>query len=1001
VTTPFVGREAELAALAADLEGAVAGGRGGVVLLGGEPGIGKTRLAEELAVQATSCGALVLWGHCWEGEGAPAFWPWGQVVRAYVETVDPAALRQEMGAGAADIAQVVPAVRERLPELPAPPPLEPEAARFRLFDSLTGFLRAAAARRPLLLVLDDLHWADVPSLVLLRFLGRELEHTAGPLVVGIYRHTEVDQGHPLVATLADLTRGQDRRRLLLGGLDQREVASFVALVAGVEPSPELAAAVHRQTDGNPFFVTEVVRLLTSQGRLDPAEASAPRLAASLPEGIRAVVAERLGRLSDGCRLVLEAAAVVGRDFELRVLQPVSGLDGDRLLELLEEAEAARVVAEVPGGLGRWRFGHALVREVLYEGLRAARRIRLHGRVGEALEAVYVADPGPHLAELAHHFVAAAPGGEEMVGRAVRAATAAGRRALELLAWEEAAGLFERALTALELAERPDQQQRCQLLLAFGEARMAASDVAAARAAYQQAGELARRIGAPQALARAGLGLGVEFTSAIVDSAEVGLLEVAASSGVADSVQVGLLEEALVALGDTDSRLRARVLARLARALVSTPQLDRRVQLSQEAVALARRLGDPATLAAVLFDCHLAIWGAERAEAASERLAMATEVVRLAERTGDWAMALRGRGLRRTDLLEVGDVTGFDADLAAAERTAEQLRQLHNRWQLPLAHATRAMLAGRFAEAEELAAQGLAIGRRAGDKGVGIRYASVVATLRLMEGRFGQTVELFQRLSARFPAMLMCRAGLAAALAEAGHADQAQAEVERLATEDLAAVPRDPGWSWSLAILALACHHLGDTTRAARVREPLEPYADRNIVTAGALCLGPAAYYLGLLDLTLGQPEQAVGRLEQAAALAARMEARPMVAMSREGQARALLALDRPGDRQHATALLSEVAVTAQELGIHGLGERASALLKELATPAPTWPAGLTGREVEVLRLIAAGHSNRAIAQALYISPNTVLRHVSNIFTKTGVANRAEAAAYATRQGLAG
>ena len=426
---------------------------------------------------------MVLWGRCWEGEGAPAFWPWVQIVRAYVEAVDPAVLRQDMGAGAADIAQVVPAVHDRLPDLPIPPPVEPEAARFRLFDSLAGFLRAAAGRRPLLLVLDDLHWADAPSLALLRFLGRELEG-AGLLVVGIYRHTEVDRGHPLVATLADLTRGQHHRRLRLGGLDQREVASFVALVTGVAPSPALASAVHRQTDGNPFFVTEVVRLLASQDRLDHAETDLPALAAGLPEGVRAVVAERLGRLSDGCQGVLEVAAVLGRDFQLPALEPATGLDPARLLELLEEAETARVVAAVPGGLGRWRFAHALVQEVLYEGLPAARRIRLHGRVGEALEAVYEADPGPHLAELAHHFVAAAPGGQEVVDRAVRVATAAGRRALEVLAWEEAADLFERALAALELAERPDPQQRCQLLLALGEARMTAGDVAAARVAYQ-------------------------------------------------------------------------------------------------------------------------------------------------------------------------------------------------------------------------------------------------------------------------------------------------------------------------------------------------------------------------------------------------------------------------------------------------------------------------------------------------------------------------------------
>jgi predicted ATPase len=343
VTTPFVGRAGELAVLAADLDAAVAG-RGGVVLLAGEPGIGKTRLAEELAAQATARGALVLWGRCWEAEGAPAFWPWVQVVRTYVQASDAAALRHDLGAGAADIAQVAPHIRDRLPDLPSPSPVEPEAARFRLFDSLASFLRAAAARRPLLLVLDDLHWADAPSLAALRFVGRELDH-ARLLVVGIYRHTEVDRGHPLLAAVADLTRGQHRRQLLLAGLDQGEVASFVALVAGVEPSPELAAAVHQRTDGNPFFVTEVVRLLAGQGRLDVAGTSSLMLATSLPEGVRAVVAERLGRLSDRCRRVLEVAAVVGRDFELRVLQPASGLD-DRF-----QGVGALMAASGPGCQG--------------------------------------------------------------------------------------------------------------------------------------------------------------------------------------------------------------------------------------------------------------------------------------------------------------------------------------------------------------------------------------------------------------------------------------------------------------------------------------------------------------------------------------------------------------------------------------------------------------------------------------------------------------------------
>ena len=991
MTTPFVGRAGELAALTADLDAAV-GGRGGVVLVAGEPGIGKTRLAEELAARASVRGAVVLWGRCWEGAGAPAFWPWVQVIRGYVQVQaeDPASLRHDLGAGAADIAQLVPAVHDRIPDLPVPPPLEPEAARFRLFDSLAGFLRTAAARRPLLLVLDDLHWADVASLALLRFMSRELAGVEGssPLVVGGYRHTEVDQGHPLLAAVADLTRGQ-HRWLLLGGLGQREVAGFMALVAGAEPSAELAAEVYRQTDGNPFFVTEVVRLLASQGRLDPAAGASTVLGNGLPEGVRAVVAERLSRLSGDCRRMLEVASVVGRDFELRVLQPASGLDAEQLLALLEEAEAARLVGAVPGELSRWRFAHALVREVLYEGLLAARRVRLHGLVADALEALYAAEPGPHLAELAHHLVEAAPGSEKTAARAVQMATLAGRRSLEVLAWEDAAGLFERALAALDLAERPGSaQQRCDLLLAVGEARMATSDVPAARTAYQQAGELARRTGSPEVLAQAGLGLGLEITS-----------------GIVDPVQVGLLEEALAALDEADSPLRARVLAGLARALVSSPQVERRLALSEDAVRMARRLGDPATLAAALFGRHLAIWGSEQAEVTGERLSLATEAVGLAEQIGDRAMALRGRGLRRIDLLELGDLAGYDADLAAAERAAAELGQLRYRWQLPLAHATRALLAGRFAEAEELIERGLAAGRRAGDQAVGNYHTGVIATLRFMQGRLGELAELARDAAARYPAMVVFRAALAAMLAEAGRADEAQAEVEQLAAGDMAAVPRDPAWSYSLASLALACYHLGDAGTAGQLRPLLEPYADRNIVTGrvGAICLGPAAYFLGLLDLTLDLPEQALHRFQQAAAFAGRMQARPMVAMSREGQARALLALDRPGDRQQATALLDEVAATARALGIRGLDERAapSRAAATTAPRAPAWPAGLTGREVEVLRLIAAGRSNSAIAQALFISPNTVLHHVSSIFAKLGVANRAEAAAYAIRLGLAG
>ena len=621
MTTPFVGRAGELATLTADLDAAV-GGRGGVVLVAGEPGIGKTRLAEELAVRATARGVVVLWGRCWEGAGAPSFWPWVQVVRGYaqVQSGDPASLRHDLGAGAADIAQLVPAVHDCIPDLPAPPPLEPEAARFRLFDSLAGFLRTAAARLPLLLVLDDLHWADVPSLALLRFMSRELEG-AGPLVVGNYRQSEVGQGHPLLAAVADLTRGQ-HRWLLLGGLGQRDVASFVAMAAGAEASEELAAEVYRQTDGNPFFVTEVVRLLASQGRLDPAARGAAVLG-GWPAGGGQVGGGRAARSPlRGLPAIPEVAAVVGRDFELRVLQPASGLDAERLL----------VVGRRPrphGWPGRSRVGSAAggsrtrgpggaVRAPARRAARAparlvARRLKLstpptRGASGRA---------GPPSGR-------GGTGGEETAAKAVQMATLAGRRALEVLAWEDAAELFERALAALELAERPGPQQRCELLLAVGEARMAASDVPAARTADPQAGELARRIGSPEACrpGRPGPGVGVHQRGRRPGSGR-------AAGGGADGPGEGRQPAAGAGAGRAGQGAGVHPAGRAA------PDAQRGCGADGQAP------GRPATLAAVLFGRHLAVWGSERAEVAGERLAIATEVVGLAEQIGDRAMALRG------------------------------------------------------------------------------------------------------------------------------------------------------------------------------------------------------------------------------------------------------------------------------------------------------------------------------------------------------------------------
>ena len=348
-------------------------------------------------------------------------------------------LRAQLGAGGADLAQILPELRERLPDLPEPPAGEPETARFRLFEAAAGFVRAAAASRAVVLVLDDLHAADTPSLLLLRFLARELAG-ARVLLVGACRDVDPTPGRPLTELLTDVAREPAARRLSLGGLSERELAEYVELTARQIASPELAAALHEETEGNPLFAGEIVRLLAVEGVWSRSGAQTPF---AIPETVRDVISRRLAHLSEPCRRALAHASVLGREPAIDALARMAGLGEGELLDVLDEAMAARVIADVPGVPGRVRFAHALIRDTLYDGLTGARRVRLHRRALEVLEALYGPDLSPRLAELAHHALAGSD-----VAEGVRYARLAGDRALALLAYEEAARLYESALAAL-------------------------------------------------------------------------------------------------------------------------------------------------------------------------------------------------------------------------------------------------------------------------------------------------------------------------------------------------------------------------------------------------------------------------------------------------------------------------------------------------------------------------------------------------------------------------
>src|SRR5829696_1815087 len=679
----FVGRERELAELLAGLDHAFAG-RGRLFLLRGEPGIGKSRLAEELITHAKARGARVLVGRCWEAGGAPAYWPWVQSLRPYLRDTDTESLRSQLRGDAADVARLFPELRDLRADLPSAPPLESEGARFRLFDSMTALLKNAAAGRPLVLVLDDLHAADEPSLLLLQFVARELGESR-LLIVGAYRDVDPTLSDPLTATLTELAREPVTRTLVLAGLGEADVARFIELTAPGASAAELGPVVRAETDGNPLFVGEIVRLLSAERRLD----QPPTAPLGIPQSVREVIGRRLRHLPDECNRLLTLAAVLGREFDLDALASVSGLERDGILELLDEGIEARVVSEVPGVVGRMRFAHALIRDATYHRLTRSRRVQLHREVGEALESLYSSDLDAHLAELAHHFFesAAAGGGQKAVDYARRA----GARAVATLAYEEAVRLYETAIEALGPDATATTWLHCELLLSLADAQGRAGDGPAAKSTSLRVADLARSAQLPEMLARGAVGYGGRLLWA---------------HALTDERLVPMLEDGLSALGETDSVLRVQLLTRLAAALRHGPSRERRERICDEAIQIARRIGDAATLAYALAAADAALHAPDTAQ---RRLIEGREIVVLATRAGDTERLFDGHEHAFWAAWELGDPDRRAVELASMTRVGEELRQPAQLWMLATAQATLALSQGRFAEAPELIERAAASG----------------------------------------------------------------------------------------------------------------------------------------------------------------------------------------------------------------------------------------------------------------------------------------------------
>ncbi|HVE67346.1 MAG TPA: BTAD domain-containing putative transcriptional regulator [Solirubrobacteraceae bacterium] len=889
----LVGRERELAALTEGLDDALAG-RGRLFLLAGEPGIGKSRLAEELAERARDRGARVLVGRCWEAGGAPAFWPWVQALRECLHDADRATLHQRLGGSGADLATILPELRELVPDIPAAPSHDGEGARFRLLEAVTSFLRGVAASRPLVVVLDDLHAADAPSLLLLRFVATQL--TGSPiLIAGCYRDTEV--GPDLEEALAELSRASAVQRIALKGLSAPETAQLLALAMRETPAGELAARVQAGTHGNPLFATEIGRLLATE---DSAEGTSTRL--PIPDGVRETIRQRLQRESDRCREVLELASAIGRDFDPDVVGRVSGLDEEGLLRALDEAVAARLLDGAPGTSGRLRFSHILVRDTLYEELPASRRLSLHRAIGEALEALYAGNPEPHLAELARHYLA---GGPSVAQKAAHYAQGAGDQAAGQHGYEEAARHYSSALRLVETTGSDDDRTR-ELLLSLGEVLSRAGRDEEAKTTLRRAATLAERAGRSDQLARAALQYGGRFAWARAST---------------DAALVPMLERALQALGDEDRAARARLLARLAAALRDEPLRDRRVLLAEEALEIAEGLGDPLALAAAIEGHWVAVEGPEQT---GESIAVGGRLIALAEQTGDKERVFAGHDHRLHGFWMVADRAGVDVELDALAALADELRQTPQRWHVGTGRAMLALMEGRFEVAEALIAETAALGRSA------LSWNSLVTerlahfVLRREQGRLAEVEDTLRRSVHEYPALLRFRCALVHLYGELGREREARAAFDEVLSRDPRRHHLDAEWLFSMSLLADPCAFLGDREAAQMLYAVLLPYERLYAQAPVEVSFGSVARSLGVLATVLEHFDDAERHFDAAAETERAMRARPWLAHVHEDHARMLLRRGGPDDVARAGQLLEQAATTYRELGMDGYAARATA-----------------------------------------------------------------------------
>jgi class 3 adenylate cyclase len=910
----FVGRLAELENL--DVAWSSPGALGArMAFLSGEPGIGKSRLAAQFAAGVHERGGTVLFGRCDE-EALRPYQPVAEALSTYVHALPAESVQFRLGRSATELGGLVPELSDRVPGLVSPSYRDAESERFRLFEAVATLLTELSVAAPVLLVLDDLHWADKATLLLFRHLVRHAD-LGGLVVLATYRGESTPSLTPFADMLIALEREHAVTHVRLGGLDDADVTALLDAGKAMPDSGTMAFArtLRAGTEGNPFFIREMLRHLEEVGDIRQEDGhwvvGTERDGLGVPSGVRGVVAQRLARFPEPAQRVLAAAAVIGREFRLDVLEAVTALDEESVFETLDDAVRAGLVEEMPGLVGAYTFPHALVRQTIYEGLSATRRARLHHRVAGALEAFFTGRPDPPLAELAYHYCQAAGLGDD--AKAIDYAARAGDQATQLLAYEDAGRQYTLALDVLEASSLRDDSRRYGLLCAVGEMAWRTSEVTHARASFLEAAQLARQLGDPMRLAAAALGFG---GAGFRPWWFVG-------SGYGDDQLLGLLEEALDALEPGDSAVRVQLLGSLAHQLHLSGEHERRQHLADESVAMARRIGQPTTLVHALLYWRVARWQFTNAH---ERLAVSNEALQLARELDDSELVMQALTFRLVDLMELGDVVAADADAALLESTARELQVPYYQWATILYSVMRALLEGRFAAAEAFRIEGFELGQRADPSTAAGLAGAQLAILCREQGRVDELRAIIAAAHRVLPTNLVWRAAGIMADLEAGDLEHARIEFAEIAARDFADVPDDFFRSVTLALLADSCARIGDAARAEVLYALLLPDRDQLVLLTNAvLFMGSVSHYLGLLALTRESFGEAAHHLEEAIAYHHRLGAAPFHARSRLAYVRLLRSRDAPGDEEQVGPMLDSIIDDAERLGMAALVSEATAL----------------------------------------------------------------------------